>query len=82
MAYQTKAVELHSTVKMRIVLEDGRVGITESTVGRFIFNENIPQDLGFVNREEDPFGLEINYLVDKKALGKIIDNVSEDMETL
>ena len=73
MAYQTKAVELHSTVKMRIVLEDGRVGITESTVGRFIFNENIPQDLGFVNREEDPFGLEINYLVDKKALGKIID---------
>ena len=73
MAYQTKAVELHSTVKMRIVLEDGRVGITESTVGRFIFNENIPQDLGFVNIEEDPFGLEINYLVDKKALGKIID---------
>ena len=73
MAYQTKAVQLHSTVKMRIVLEDGRVGITESTVGRFIFNENIPQDLGFVNREEDPFGLEIDYLVDKKALGKIID---------
>ena len=73
MAYQTKAVELHSTVRMRIVLEDGRVGITESTVGRFIFNENIPQDLGFVNREEDPFGLEIDYLVDKKALGKIID---------
>ena len=73
MAYQTKAVELHSTVKMRIVLEDGRVGITESTVGRFILNENIPQDLGFVNREEDPFGLEIDYLVDKKALGKIID---------
>ena len=73
MAYQTKAVELHSTVKMRIVLEDGRVGITESTVGRFIFNENIPQDLGFVDRSVDPFGLEINYLVDKKALGKIID---------
>ncbi|WP_455543926.1 DNA-directed RNA polymerase subunit beta' [Intestinibacter sp.] len=73
LAYQTKAVELHSTVKMKIVLEDGRVGITESTVGRFIFNENIPQDLGFVNREENPFGLEIDYLVDKKALGKIID---------
>ena len=73
MAYQTKAVELHATVRMRVKLADGRVGITESTVGRFIFNENIPQDLGFVNREEDPFGLEINYLVDKKALGKIID---------
>ena len=73
MAYQTKAVELHATVKMRKVLEDGRKGLIESTVGRFIFNENMPQDLGFVDRNEDPFGLEINFLVDKKALGKIID---------
>ena len=73
MAYQTKAVELHSTVKMRKVLEDGRKGLVESTVGRFIFNENMPQDLGFVDRNEDPFGLEIDFLVDKKALGKIID---------
>ena len=73
LAYQNQTVQLHSLVKMRVVLEDGRSSIVESTVGRFIFNENIPQDLGFVNREEDPFGLEINYLVDKKALGKIID---------
>ena len=73
MAYQTKAVELHATVKMRKVLEDGRKGLIESTVGRFIFNENMPQDLGFVDRNEDPFGLEIDFLVDKKALGKIID---------
>ena len=73
MAYQTKAVELHSTVKVRKVLPDGRKGLVESTVGRFIFNENMPQDLGFVNRNEDPFGLEIDFLVDKKALGKIID---------
>ena len=73
MAYQTKAVELHATVKMRKVLEDGRKGLIESTVGRFIFNENIPQDLGFVDRSVDPFGLEIDFLVDKKALGKIID---------
>ncbi len=73
MAYQTKAVELHATVKMRKVLEDGRKGLVESTVGRFIFNENMPQDLGFVDRNEDPFGLEIDFLVDKKALGKIID---------
>ena len=51
---------------MRVVLEDGRSSIVESTVGRFIFNENIPQDLGFVNREEDPFGLEIDFLVEKK----------------
>ena len=73
LAYQNQTVQLHSLVKMRVVLEDGRSSIVESTVGRFIFNENIPQDLGFVDRSVDPFGLEINYLVDKKALGKIID---------
>ena len=73
LAYQNQAVQLHSLVKMRVVLEDGRSSIVESTVGRFIFNENIPQDLGFVDRNVDPFGLEIDFLVDKKALGKIID---------
>ena len=73
LAYQNKAVELHSLVKMRIVIKDGRRSIVESTVGRFIFNEKIPQDLGFVDRNEDPFGLEIDSLVDKKSLGKIID---------
>lgn len=73
LAYQNQTVKLHSLVKMRVVLEDGRSSIVESTVGRFIFNENIPQDLGFVDRSVDPFGLEIDFLVDKKALGKIID---------
>ncbi|WP_195940855.1 DNA-directed RNA polymerase subunit beta' [Romboutsia sp. 1001713B170131_170501_G6] len=73
LAYENKAVELHSLVKMRVVLEDGRSSLVESTVGRFIFNENIPQDLGFVDREKDPFGLEVDFLVDKKSLGKIID---------
>ena len=73
LAYQNQTVQLHSLVKMRVVLEDGRSSIVESTVGRFIFNENIPQDLGFVDRSVDPFGLEIDFLVDKRALGKIID---------
>ena len=73
LAYQNQTVQLHSLVKMRVVLEDGRSSIVESTVGRFIFNENIPQDLGFVDRSVDPFGLEIDFIVDKKALGKIID---------
>ncbi|MCR8745948.1 DNA-directed RNA polymerase subunit beta' [Romboutsia lituseburensis] len=73
LAYQNQAVELHSLVKMKIVLEDGRSSLVESTVGRFIFNENIPQNLGFVDRNVDEFGLEIDFLVDKKALGKIID---------
>ncbi|WP_042278219.1 DNA-directed RNA polymerase subunit beta' [[Clostridium] dakarense] len=73
LAYQNQAVHLHSKVKMRIVLPDGRKSLVESTVGRFIFNENVPQDLGFVDRNVDPFGLEIDFLVDKKSLGKIID---------
>ncbi|MBQ3420451.1 MAG: DNA-directed RNA polymerase subunit beta', partial [Romboutsia sp.] len=73
LAYQTGAVQLHSLVKMRVVLPDGRKSLVESTVGRFIFNENIPQNLGFVDREVDPFGLEVDFLVTKKSLGTIID---------
>ncbi|WAW14982.1 DNA-directed RNA polymerase subunit beta' [Peptostreptococcus equinus] len=73
LAYYNHAVELHAMVKLKVTLEDGRNSIVESTVGRFIFNEGIPQDLGFVNREEDPFGLEVDFLADKKSLGKIID---------
>ncbi|WP_419725932.1 DNA-directed RNA polymerase subunit beta' [Terrisporobacter petrolearius] len=73
MAYETKAAELHATVKVRTVFPDGTTGLIESTVGRFIFNENMPQDLGFVDRNVDKFKLEIDFLVDKKALGKIIE---------
>ena len=73
LAYFNHKVELHALVKMRVVLEDGRSSIVESTVGRFIFNEGIPQDLGFVDREKDPFSLEVDFLADKKSLGKIID---------
>ena len=73
LAYYNKAVELHALVKVRKVLPDGRSALVESTVGRFIFNEGIPQDLGFVDREKDPFSLEIDEVVTKKYLGKIID---------
>ncbi|TQQ84292.1 DNA-directed RNA polymerase subunit beta' [Peptacetobacter hominis] len=73
LAYYNKAVELHALVKCRKVLPDGRSALVESTVGRFIFNEKIPQDLGFVDREKDPFSLEIDEVVTKKYLGKIID---------
>ena len=73
LAYQNQTVQLHSLVKMRVVLEDGRSSIVESTVGRFIFNENIPQDLGFVDRSVDQFGIHIKNKINKKALGKIID---------
>ena len=47
--------------------------LVESTVGRFIFNQGIPQDLGFIDREVDPYSLEVDFLCDKKKLGVIID---------
>ena len=43
--------------------------MVESTVGRFIYNQEIPQDLGFVDRESDPYSLEVDFLCDKKKLG-------------
>ncbi|WP_100065063.1 DNA-directed RNA polymerase subunit beta' [Miniphocaeibacter massiliensis] len=73
-AYVNKDVSIHTRVKVRIkTSEDDRGKLVESTVGRFIFNEGIPQDLGYVNREEDKYSLEIDKLVDKKTLGDIID---------
>ena len=47
--------------------------LVESTVGRFIFNENIPQDLGYVDREKEPYALEVDFVLDKKMIGKVID---------
>ncbi len=75
MAYQTGAVHIHARVKVRKEDAEGLYGesLVESTVGRFIFNQGIPQDLGFVDRSEDPFGLEVDFLCGKKELGKIID---------
>ena len=78
MAYETKTVGLHAKIKVRRVLEiDGRKisRIVDSTVGRMIFNQPIPQDLGFVDRSnpENLFKFEVDFLVGKKQLGKIID---------
>lgn len=73
LAYDNKAVTLHSLVKVRRTVEGVGTQLVEATVGRFIFNENIPQDLGFVDRSEDKFSLEVDFLADKKSLGKIID---------
>ena len=75
MAYRNKVVGLHATVKVRRYADknDMRGKLIESTVGRFIFNEHIPQDLGFVNRIEDKYSLEVDFLCDKKKLGSIID---------
>ena len=75
MAYQNGAANLHARVKVRIRLDEKDSGkIVESTVGRFIFNQGIPQDLGFVDRSVDKHSLEINVLCGKKKLGEIIDH--------
>lgn len=73
-AYSTNNVKIHDTVNVLYRDEEtGESQIVKSTVGRFIFNEHLPQDLGFVDRSKDKFSLEIDRLVDKKMLGKIVD---------
>ena len=74
MAYSNGDVGLHAKVKVRMYAYEGDRGrMVESTVGRFLFNQKLPQDLGYVNRDEDPYSLEIDFLCDKKKLGEIID---------
>jgi len=78
MAYEMKAVSLHARIKVRITKEiDGvkKSKLINTTVGKIIFNNAIPQNLGFVDRTdpETMFNYEIDFLVDKKALGRIID---------
>lgn len=78
MAYQAGAVGLHAPIKVRVTREVGDRSLSkiiDATVGRIIFNDPIPQDLGYVNRDdpERMFDLEVSFLVRKKELGKIID---------
>ena len=81
LAYENDVITLHSIIKVRVTktMPDGTVktGIVESTLGRFIFNEIIPQDLGFVDRsvEENDLLLEIDFHVGKKQLKKILEKV-------
>lgn len=78
MAFQNDDVDIHAKIFVRITKEiDGerKSQKIETSVGRIIFNQGIPQDLGFVNREEDPFQYEINFPVVKKSMGKIIEQV-------
>ena len=78
MAYELGEIEIHA--KVNILLKkfiDGREvkGIILTTVGKVIFNESIPQDLGFIDRTvpKNELLLEVDFLVNKKNLGKIID---------
>jgi DNA-directed RNA polymerase subunit beta' len=73
LAYFNGAVSLHTRVRLRKYFpEHDQTVLVESTVGRFIFNEKIPQNLGFVDRDQDKFSLEIDFLTKKKDLEEII----------
>ena len=78
LAYDAGLVTLHTPIQVRLYREvDGetRHKLVRTTVGRLIYNEAIPQDLGFVDRTdpETMFDPEVNFVVGKKQLGKIID---------
>ena len=78
MAYQEGVVSLHAAIKVRITKDIGgrKVSkIIDCTVGRLIFNENIPQNLGYVDRtnSDKQFDLEVSFLVGRKQLSDIIE---------
>jgi DNA-directed RNA polymerase subunit beta' len=81
LAYENGYITLHSRITVRVTktMPDGtkKTGNVESTLGRFIFNEIIPQDLGFVDRtkEENDLVLEIDFHVGKKQLKQILEKV-------
>ncbi|MDY4070029.1 MAG: DNA-directed RNA polymerase subunit beta' [Lachnospiraceae bacterium] len=81
LAYENKVITLHSRIIVRVSKKnaEGEVvtGNVESTLGRFIFNEILPQDLGFVDRS-DPANLlklEVDFHVGKKGLKQILEKV-------
>lgn len=78
MAYEAKDVDIHAAIKVKVskvINGEKQYGIIDTTLGKLIFNESIPQDLGFVDRSipGNEFKLEIDFLVSKKNLGTIID---------
>ena len=76
MAYANKDLEIHAPIRVRvekIVNGEKKSKIINATLGRLIFNEFIPQDLGYVDREKDPFGLEIDFVAGSKQLSQIVD---------
>ncbi|MCR4726431.1 MAG: DNA-directed RNA polymerase subunit beta' [Clostridia bacterium] len=78
LAYANKDIELQAKIYVRVSKEiDGKVvtGRIHTTLGRFIFNEAIPQDLHFVDRSDpaNALALEIDFLVGKKQLGQIVE---------
>ena len=81
LAYENGAVDLHARVKTRVerTAEDGSAihPVIETTVGRLIFNELIPQDLGFVDRsvEDKKYAPEVDFLVKKGELKEVLERI-------
>ena len=81
LAYENKALTLQSRIKVRVSrkMPNGETvtGIEESTLGRFLFNEILPQDLGFVDRSVpgNELKLEVDFHVGKKGLKQILEKV-------
>ena len=81
LAYENKYITLQSKITVRTTkkMEDGRevTGNVDSTLGRFLFNEILPQDLGFIDRSipENELKLEVDFLVGKKGLKQILEKV-------
>ncbi len=81
LAYENGVITLHSKIKVKVSKKnaDGEEisGVVESTLGRFLFNEILPQDLGFVDRskEENFLKLEVDFHVGKKQLKDILQHV-------
>ena len=76
MAYANNDLEIHAPIKVRVekvINGEKKSKIINATLGRLIFNEYIPQDLGYVDREKDPFGLEIDFVAGSKQLSQIVD---------
>ena len=76
MAYENKEIGIHAAIKVRVTkVVDGveRSAIIPATYGRLIFNQRVPQDLGYVDRKVDPFSLEIDFATTSKKLKEIVD---------
>ncbi|MBO5261759.1 MAG: DNA-directed RNA polymerase subunit beta' [Clostridia bacterium] len=76
MAYENRDLDLHAPIKVRVTKEingEMKSKIIDATLGRLIFNKQIPQDLGYVDREADPFSLEIDFVAGSKQLSQIVD---------
>ncbi len=78
LAYKNNTISVHERVGVRVRLDKEDSGkIVYSTVGRFILNDKIPQDLGFVDREVDKYSLEVDKLCGGKQLEEIIARAFE-----